>query len=172
MSFWILRYLFLKVKTAEQNNTPAINLKHVRHFHFILFESIHILNSTRCFTAPERAVSWLWLIFSFLVWPYCVVRFWHTGGCITHSSTPEHWLNFLTMCCGKYHFFVSELLFPPIESEVDSVHCLPQCWRAETGVESTQNSDNGIKCLVLDDVPSCNLPFLYWNHIKLNLIQI
>lgn len=123
-------FYFHKSKTAEQNNTPAINLNHFRRFHFPLCESIHILNSTRCFTAPERAVSWLWLIFLFLVWPYSVVRFWHTGGCITHSTTLQHWLNFPTVCSGEYHFSVSELLFPHLESKTDSVLCLPQDWKS------------------------------------------
>lgn len=104
------------------------------------------------FTAPERAVSWLWLIFLFLVWLYCVVRFWHTGGCTTHSTTLQHWLNFRTVGSGGHHFGVSELLFPHLESKIDSVHCLPQGRKSrKQRVETTLNSSHGIHGLVLDD---------------------
>lgn len=45
---------FHKSKTAEQNNTLAINLNHFRRFHFLLCESIHILNSTWMFYRPRE----------------------------------------------------------------------------------------------------------------------
>lgn len=80
---------------------------------------------------------------------------------------------------GECHFIVTELLLPQWESEASSTHRSSQYQRPEiryrglrSELEGTKDRKDDINYLFLDTSPSCMLLFLYWNHIKLSVIQI